>query len=211
MFSGARQTTIDLIRHGEPVGGRLFRGSQDDPLSERGWSQMRAAVDGHAPWNHIVSSPLLRCQAFAHELASSHAIPLTIEDGLREVHFGEWEGLTTAEVQAHSPGLLEKVWSDSLAHTPPGGETLIDFSARVTDAWIAVLERHAGEHLLVPAHGGTIRAILCHTLNIPLASMWRFDVEYASITRLKAWRQEDGEVNYSLSSHAAPLSVHHER
>ena len=63
-------TTIDLIRHGEPVGGSKYRGQTDDPLSEKGWEQMRAAVGDHRPWEAILTSPLARCRAFAEKLAS---------------------------------------------------------------------------------------------------------------------------------------------
>ncbi|MEM7207964.1 MAG: histidine phosphatase family protein [Pseudomonadota bacterium] len=208
MFADERTTTVDLIRHGEPVGGRRFRGSQDDPLSELGWEQMRGAVASAQPWSKVVSSPLLRCHEFAQELAHANDIAVSVAHDIREIHFGEWEGLTTNEVHEVSPGLLEKVWQDSIAHTPPGGERLLDFAARVGDAWDTLLDEHAGEHVLVVAHGGTIRAILCHTLGIPLEGMWRFDVQYASMTRLRAWQSPQKPTVYSLLSHAAELSIY---
>jgi len=63
------QTQIDLLRHGEPVGGRRYRGQTDDPLSEKGWQQMRAAVLDVQGWDVIYSSPLRRCAEFAQELS----------------------------------------------------------------------------------------------------------------------------------------------
>lgn len=51
-------TTVDLLRHGEPAGGKKFRGAVDDPLSPLGWQQMRAAVGDFRGWQTIVSSPL---------------------------------------------------------------------------------------------------------------------------------------------------------
>ncbi len=65
-------TTVDLLRHGEPEGGNKYRGALDDPLSELGWAQMRAATGDRCPWQAIVSSPLRRCAAFARELANRH-------------------------------------------------------------------------------------------------------------------------------------------
>jgi Fructose-2,6-bisphosphatase len=62
-------TIFDLIRHGEPAGGQMYRGHKDDPLSEQGWQQMRNAITGDDKWDHILSSPLLRCREFAAELA----------------------------------------------------------------------------------------------------------------------------------------------
>ncbi len=219
MPDSTRTTTIDLIRHGEPQGGRKFRGSQDDPLSATGWQQMRTAIDpvniDHTvPWQRVITSPLLRCSQFSHELAECTGIPLHTEPGFREVHFGQWEGLNSAEVMAQWPDLLGKVWHDALANTPPDGERLLDFNARVATAWDQMLTHYSGEHLLVVAHGGTIRMIICHTLGLPLHSMWRFDVQYASLSRLRAWHQEgasdnssDEAIHYSLLSHAAPLQV----
>ena len=52
-----KDTIIDLIRHGQPVGGRRYRGQIDDPLSERGWEQMWSAVRNPAPWEEIICSP----------------------------------------------------------------------------------------------------------------------------------------------------------
>ena len=101
-------TTLDLMRHGEPVGGRRYRGQIDDPLSEKGWAQMRAAVGELAPWDRIVSSPLLRCRAFAEALASAHGLPLTLDERLKEVGFGAWEGKTAAEIEEDAPGTLAR-------------------------------------------------------------------------------------------------------
>ena len=58
---------IDLIRHGEPEGGRRYRGATDDPLTAAGWRQMEAAVAGLS-WQRIYSSPLVRCADFARHL-----------------------------------------------------------------------------------------------------------------------------------------------
>ncbi|KIZ32850.1 alpha-ribazole phosphatase, partial [Stutzerimonas stutzeri] len=52
---------IDLLRHGETERGGGFRGSLDDALTDRGWQQMREAVDGAGPWDALISSPLQRC------------------------------------------------------------------------------------------------------------------------------------------------------
>ena len=56
-MSDPLSTVIDLLRHGEPLGGRRYRGQRDDPLSEQGWRQMRASVGGYREWQAVVSSP----------------------------------------------------------------------------------------------------------------------------------------------------------
>ncbi len=92
------KTLIDFIRHGEPVGGRRYRGSTDDPLSEKGWSQMWQAVDQRHPWQRIVSSPLRRCAEFAEALGERHGIPVAVDARLAELGYGVWEGKSSEEM-----------------------------------------------------------------------------------------------------------------
>jgi alpha-ribazole phosphatase len=193
-------TTIDLLRHGEPQGGVRYRGALDDPLSERGWAQMRAAVGQHCPWQTIVSSPLQRCAAFARSLAEQHALPLEIEPGLHEMRFGAWEGRTPTEIMATTPAALERFWRDPLTYPPPEGESLPDCKSRVVAAWQALLARHVGNHVLVVGHGGMIRLVLCHILEIPLQRLWRLEVPYATLSRIRI---------HGVSPTAEPLLVFH--
>ena len=77
------ETCIDLLRHGEPVGGRRYRGQIDDPLSDTGWQQMRAALADRRDWDIIYTSPLRRCAEFAGELAARHGLPLASDPRLQ--------------------------------------------------------------------------------------------------------------------------------
>ena len=200
-------TTIDLIRHGEPIGGQKFRGSQDDPLSARGWQQMRQAVAPGAPWQRVITSPLLRCCKLAAEVAERHDIPLVTEPRFAEIHFGDWEGLTSEQVMQKDAELLGNVWRYPVDYSAPGGETVPRFNQRVSQAWQAVLRDYPGEHLLVVSHGGTMRIILCHVFGSPLDNMWRFDVQFASMVRLRAYHHPDHAVHYSLLAYACPLDI----
>jgi alpha-ribazole phosphatase len=177
-------TTVDLIRHGEPVGGPKYRGQTDDPLSEKGWAQMRAAIGAERPWHHIVSSPLVRCHAFAAELARQQGLPLTVDARLMEVGFGEWEGRTPAELTAQDPHLLARFRRDPVNVRPAGAEPLEAFLARVAAAWDELVDAHTGKHVLVVCHAGVIRMVLTHVLGIPLARAYRIDVPIAGITRI---------------------------
>jgi len=178
-------TTVDLIRHGEPIGGAKFRGHTDDPLSATGWAQMRAAVQGESQWQAVVSSPLLRCAEFAAELAASVGIPLETEARFKEIGFGEWEGRTSEELMQSAPDCLDLFWRDPVRYTPPGGEPLEVFAARVMASWSDALARHAGKKILLVAHGGVNRVILCHVLQIPLQHMFRLVVPFAGLSRVR--------------------------
>lgn len=178
-------TTVDLIRHGEPVGGRKYRGQIDDPLSEKGWAQMRDAVGDFRPWEAVVSSTLLRCAAFAQELAQRHAVPLTLDQRLKEIGFGAWEGRTAEELELEHPGILAHFFDDPIAYCPAGAEALAEFRDRVIGAWNDLLGHHPGKHILLVAHAGVIRMIIRHVLDMPLERMFRIHVGNVSITRIR--------------------------
>ncbi len=192
-------TVLDLLRHGEPVGGRRYRGQIDDPLSDKGWAQLHAAVGDRPPWTRVVSSPLVRCRAFAETLAASHQLPLAVDERLREVGFGAWEGKSAAEIEADSPGALARFKADPVNARPAGAEALADFHARVAAALDDALREHGGEHLLVVGHAGVMRMALAWALQIPLEHAYRIEVATATFTRL---RFEHGRA--SLIFHGSP-------
>lgn len=178
-------TIIDFIRHGEPEGGSCYRGhSIDDPLSEKGWLQMRTAVEGNCPWTQVVSSPLLRCNAFAQELCEKNTLPLRIDDRFKEVGFGAWEGLTREQVQARDLQQYNAFYADPVNRRPSGAEPLKVFIARVAQAVDAVVADFAGQHVLVVAHAGVIRAAVAHALNAPAGAAYRLQVVNAGLTRI---------------------------
>ncbi len=180
-----RITTVDLLRHGEPVGGRRYRGQTDDPLSEKGWSQMRAAVGDRRDWQAIVSSPLSRCEAFARELAARHGIALETDARLKEIGFGVWEGRTPEELTSEDAGLLSRFLDDPIVHAPAGAESLTDFRTRVAAAWDDLLKRHGGKQVLLVGHAGVVRMVLSLVLDIPLPRVFRLHVPNASLTRVR--------------------------
>lgn len=180
------QTTIlDLLRHGEPVGGRKYRGQTDDPLSEKGWAEMRAAVARRQRWTAIVSSPMARCIAFSEWLAGETGLPLETDARLKEVGFGEWEGRTPDELRARDPEIVFEFKRDPVARRLAGAEALDAFYARVGAALDAVLAKHAGGHVLVVAHAGVIRMALCRVLGIPPENAYRLLIASASVSRIQ--------------------------
>jgi len=190
---GARGITlIDLIRHGQPVGGKRYRGQTDDPLSETGWRQMREAVAGLACWDVIISSPLLRCAEFARELGVRLELPVHADDRLKEIGFGEWEGRSPEELSHDDPDILQRFWRDPVRYRPAGAETLADFRARVHDAWQDLTEAHAHKRVLVVAHAGVIRMVISLVLGVPSEHVFRIRVDNAGMTRIRIERNDAG-------------------
>lgn len=176
-------TYIDVIRHGEPVGGRRYRGfSVDDPLTEKGWEQMRAAVPETPQWQHIISSPLKRCLDFSQELANDLQIEYSVEDNVKEIGFGDWEGKTPEEIIAQDSEALNHFYQDPVNNRPDGAEPLETFSERVWTAYNKILEDHQGKHILIVAHAGVARAITANILKMSLDDVYsRLKIEYGAI------------------------------
>lgn len=187
-------TQLDFLRHGEPLGGRKYRGQTDDPLSEKGWAEMLAAVGQNRPWQAIVSSPLSRCRAFAEYMAGELAVPLELENRLKEVAFGEWEGRTPAELKAGNPDVLFNFKRNPIGARPAGAEDLDAFQTRVAQAFDAMAEAYRGQHILVVAHAGVIRMAICHVLGIPVANAYRLQVGSAAMARFRVEKKPAGQL-----------------
>lgn len=181
----ALYTTLDFLRHGEPVGGKRYRGQTDDPLSQKGWAQMVAATAGERPWLAIVSSPLVRCRAFAEWLSGTTAIPLRVEARLAEVGFGAWEGRTAEDINREIPDGVFDFKCDPVGRRPPGAEPLAEFSGRVAAAYEQIVAEHKGEHVLVVAHAGVIRMAIGHALGLPPERVYRLNVGSAGMARIR--------------------------
>jgi len=179
-------TIIDLLRHGEPVGGGAYRGhSIDDPLSDKGWQQMWAAVEGPRPWQVVVTSPMRRCREFAERLIAEMGVPLQQEPDLREIGFGRWEGLTPAQVQAQYPEEYAAFYRDPVQAQPQGAEPLAAFFQRVSTTYARIQAQYAGQRVLIVAHAGVNRAILSQVLQAPLATMYRLKIANAGLSRIE--------------------------
>jgi alpha-ribazole phosphatase len=178
-------TIVDLLRHGEPQGGRRFRGQSDDPLSELGWRQMWEAVGDAAPWQHIVSSPLRRCSAFARKLAAQRRLTCSLEPGFKEIRFGVWEGFTPEEIQQREGENYRRYRDDPEGYMPPGAETMAEFVARVGQTWESLIGAQQGRHVLLVCHAGVIRAVLGRVLGITPKNLFRIQIDYAALSRLK--------------------------
>jgi len=181
----SEKTVIDLLRHGEPLGGRRYRGQIDDPLSEKGWSEMWHAVSGETPWQLIITSPLRRCSEFAHQLSKRLSLPLHLDERLKEVGFGAWEGLTQQQLQERDADILTRFYLDPQHNRPEDAETLESLSQRVAQAFDQAVSEHWGKHLLIIAHAGVIRSLLTRTLNAPASHMYRLSIGTASLSRIE--------------------------
>jgi alpha-ribazole phosphatase len=184
-------TTIDILRHGKTEGGEMFRGRTDVLLSAEGWLQMQQAVKEKAPWELVLTSPLLRCQYFADDLARQRKVECVSVADLREISFGDWDGRLFSDIKQTDAERFQQFWRNPVENTPPNGEPLTQFQSRVSEAFAEVLESHQGKHILMVTHGGVVRAILSEVLHSPLQAMMRLEVPYACISRVVVYHDGD--------------------
>ena len=189
--------TLDLLRHGQPEGGNVFRGKTDHPLTDDGWHQMDQACEGKE-WDVIITSPLSRCQAFAYQLADKLQLDVVIANDFSEYDFGIWENQPMDKVFKEDFERLKGMWNDPLNFIAPEGESLAEFEGRVLKAWFGCLARPEDRQLLI-CHGGVIRILLKEVLGLPFQNINRVDVPYASMSRVQVSKEEP--YYYQLMTH----------
>ncbi len=181
---------ILLIRHGETdLTGRVLYGRMPGVhLSPDGCRQAQALSSGlRAKYtvDAIVSSPLERAMETARYLAEDLSLPISTDNDLLELDYGEWMGKTFVEIREQDYwDLYNRLRSTS---SPPGGEFLMQVQARAWIAVLRILEEHSGEKeatVAVVSHGDVIRALLVLFLGMPLDNIHRFDVSPAGLSEL---------------------------
>ncbi|MGH1370771.1 MAG: histidine phosphatase family protein [Cellvibrionaceae bacterium] len=205
MSQDVQVTTLDILRHGECADGEVFRGRIDSALSERGQQQMQRAIDtGDNHWDTIVTSPLQRCRVFSQSLASDSNRVLIIEADFQEMSFGDWDGLTTEQVENQDADKISAYWLDRENNTPPNGEPLIDFHQRTGEALQRLLENEQGRHILLVTHGGVLRSLIAHCLKMPLKSLAHIEVPYACRTQIRVFHSPNHPDWMQLMHHNQP-------
>ncbi len=183
-------TTLILLRHGETehtAARRLSGSGGDDPgLSDKGiWQADRAAaaMATAGPPDAIVSSPLRRTRETAQRVADAWDRAVRVEDGFAECAFGEWDGLTFAEIREKWPAEFS-AWCSSPAVAPPAGESLDALTARVQLARDRTFARYARRTVLVVTHATPIKTLVRLALEAPWQAVHRMHIDAASFTVL---------------------------
>ncbi len=171
-----QEKQLYFLRHGDTGLQGRYIGSTDAPLTQQGREQVRKTglVLRQKGIAKILCSPLLRCRQTVAEL--DLPVACRFSELLREIDFGRWEGKKFAEIVQFDQDLIDSWVADPQRFTFPDGESLNSFTDRIA-AFKTELERMVEETLLVVAHGGVIRHLLCQLLRLPAEKYLVFDIE----------------------------------
>jgi broad specificity phosphatase PhoE len=162
--------SLYLVRHGQTDASHdsRFAGRINPPLNATGlaMAEALAARYGRERWAEIVASPLLRARQTAEPTARAAGIDLTIDDGLIEIAYGEWDGRVETEVETDDPARF-LAWSTNPGIVPPpGGETGNEIALRAMATVERIRSRVKDGKVLVVSHKATLRVLVCALLGI---------------------------------------------
>jgi probable phosphoglycerate mutase len=182
--------SLYFLRHGETIYSQTggYCGELDPDLTDEG-KQMAAAFAAtyrSLPWSAIYVSPMKRTIATAKPLCEAVGLEMQLRDGLKELSYGKWEGLSNDYVKEHFLDDYIRWMTEPAWNAPTGGETAIELASRASLVIAEIEEKHRNGNVLVVSHKATIRVILCNLLGIDLGRYRdRIDCLAASISQVK--------------------------
>lgn len=174
-----------LIRHGATDMAGRFCGHSDPPLNNAGRAQIdRVASMLSASPEVIYCSDLLRARESAAILGNRLAVPVEVRSGLREIGFGQWEGLSWQEIELSFP-VESRTWIEKFPlGAIPSGERYDDFRDRVRNEIAFLTAQAESKALIAVTHGGFIRTALHEVYGISADQADQLSAEYAAIVDL---------------------------
>ncbi len=207
----AQLTRLLVIRHGETLWNREGRiqGHIDIPLSPLGLSQALRLAEAlrDEPVDAIYSSDLQRALQTAAAVAQGRPLGVQTLRGLRERHFGAFEGLTWEEIHARDPDSATRWKRREPAFPVGGGESLVELQARCVGELTRIAQQHAGRQVAVVAHGGVLDCFYRAAVGLPLDASRTWVLGNASINRLLFADGQFSLVGWNDDRHLAGLGA----
>jgi broad specificity phosphatase PhoE/ribonuclease HI len=198
---GGPPTTFILVRHGvtDHTTRKVFSGgltSSNPPLTDEGRAQIRTTGEWLSPMRDqidaLIASPVRRTHESAEILGEILGHEVEVEEGIAEMEFGTWDGLSYADVQEQFPDDLSS-WLGNLEHAPGGGESFRAVAERVLAGRDRIVEKYAGRTVLVVSHVTPIKTLVADALGAPLEALFRMELSPASVTVISYFEGRDPE------------------
>jgi broad specificity phosphatase PhoE len=181
-------TRLIIIRHGQTAWnegeGERLRGRADLELDEIGLRQARAAATRMALWRvtAVYSSPLRRAVTTAEILAESLRLKAQTLEGLIDIDYGSWQGLSLKEAEANDPDLYRLWLQRPHLATFPGGEDLEQVRERVNSSVEILVPRHLGQTVVLVSHKVVCKVLLCSLLGLDNSHFWQIQQGLCAIS-----------------------------
>jgi len=207
-FDDAQPVTVVLVRHGQTTmtvaGGYSGSGEPGPPLDETGVRQAHAAaalVDrvgrdlwGDIPYpSEVIASPMVRTQQTGRVVAERLGLPVRTDAAFQEADFGDWQGLTAAQIEERWPGTLGP-WHTVGDVRPPGGESIADVGRRLRAALDGLLAGGVDRTVVVVSHAVAIRAAIGVTMGAQPSSWSQLRVAPASLSIVRLFHDRRHEI-----------------
>ena len=204
----APMTRFWLVRHGalvEEARNRCY-GSLDFALSETGREQMAraAAYLAREPISAIYTSSLCRAIESARIVAARASTPIHGVPDLREMNFGDLEGLTYDEIATRHPDIYRRWMNTPTEVLFPGGESFREMRARVLGAFAAIQAESEGQTVAIVTHGGVIRILIAWALGMPDNCLFRLAQDHGAVSLLTI---TDGFPSVQLLNYQVPCDM----
>jgi alpha-ribazole phosphatase len=181
-----KYTRLYLARHGQVVGFDKLtaNGHTDVDITETGIIQMNTLAERLrlVALDAICATGLTRTEKGARIIGQYHNVPVISKPEMKEIFFGDWEGLLLEEIEKAYPGELDKRFTDIARYRPPGnGENMKDLSERVLVCLKEIISQKNGKNILIVAHGGVNRTILCDALRMNIDNVFNIQQDYGCL------------------------------
>ncbi|NQT48117.1 MAG: histidine phosphatase family protein [Chloroflexi bacterium] len=180
-------TRIVLIRHGQTawneVHGERLRGRAEIELDDMGARQARATAMRLADWElaAVYSSPLKRAFDTASILAEPHELQPQPSDGLIDIDYGRWQGLSLPEAAADDSQLYHLWLNSPHLVTFPNGENLEQVRKRMVGTVEDLVPKHAGETIVLVSHKVACKVLVCSLLGLDNSHFWQVQQDLCAI------------------------------
>ena len=178
-------TKVFLIRHGLTLWNheRRYQGHTDIELSEEGIKQAIALKIRFmkTKLQAIYSSDMQRTVKTAEIINEAHQLPLQLFTELREINFGNWEGLTYEQIAKQYPQQLHGWVTTPHLTKIPGGESLMAVQERAMRIMHVIVSKHPEGSVIIVAHGVVIATIICGFLELPIEKMKEYKQDNTAV------------------------------
>jgi alpha-ribazole phosphatase len=189
---GVQACRLIFVRHAIAQGNGQFHGQRDVPLAPNGRRQLPGLIRRLSSYSitGVFSSDLSRARETADAVAHKLAKHCESRRGLREMHFGKWEGLSWEQILTRYPRLSQRWLNDFVRQPIPGAELFDSFVRRVRREMRAIVHMNPNQRVLVVTHAGVIRVALASALRMQPRHVFRITVRPCAISVIDHFRLE---------------------